>query len=183
MKQLDIEAFNPFEPFQPKIMSRFIIIWILLLLAPLGVRAQQAITFCGGDGYGTSGSVSFTSGEVAVRTAEARSITVVDVTQYFTEGIQQAFVTKDLAVDRTLTVNLSIYPNPTQNGVVMECNGTDTPLFYELYNMKGQQVLNGRYEGGQQRIDMSKMTSGSYLMRVSNAEKNQYGTFKIIKTD
>ncbi len=164
-------------------MNKKVIIWTLLLLAGASTQAQQTITFCGGNGYGSSGSISFTCGEVAVRTAEARSITVVDVTQYFTEGVQQAFYSKELSVDRPLTIDLSIYPNPTNSGVVMECEGGDATLHYELYNMKGQQVLSGRYEGGQLRIDMSKLAAGSYLMRVTNAEKTQYGTYKIIKTD
>ena len=70
----------------------------MLLLFVMPVQAQQAITFAGGDISGDAGHVSFSCGEIATGNSVAKAITVIHITEFFTEGVQQGFVT-----NRTLT--------------------------------------------------------------------------------
>ena len=89
---------------------------LVIMLFSAGISfAQQAITCFGGDMSGSTGSVSYSGGEVAVRYATARAITVVNVTESISEGVQQPFTERDRQSQgiESLAVNLLIYPNPT----------------------------------------------------------------------
>ena len=63
------------------IITKASVALLAILCCSMGnLCAQQAITCFGGDIIGTTGSVNFSGGEIAVKTATARAITVVNVT-------------------------------------------------------------------------------------------------------
>ncbi len=163
-------------------MKKATILLAILLAAQLGVRAQQVITFCGGDALSATGSVSYSCGEVAVKKGVDRSITVVDITQFFTEGIQQAYETKDLDIHTPLDITLSVYPNPTTSSVFVECKDVDVTLYFELYDTKGQQLKSGTYNSGElMNINLDDMGTGTYLFHIHNREKSQSNIYRIVK--
>ena len=157
---------------------------LVILLCSTGISyAQQAITCFGGDMSGSTGSVSYSGGEVAVRSATARAITVVNVTESMSEGVQQPFTERDRQAQgiESLTVNLSIYPNPTADNVVMECDPAAGQLTYILYNTAGQVLQQGTYQGGQQVIDLEQYVAGNYMLKVATTDKTKMNIYKIIK--
>ena len=152
------------------------ILVITVLLGYAGnMQAQQAITFFGGDVTGSTGSVSFSGGEVAVQTATAPAITVVDVTEPFTErdraqqGIEQ------------LSVDMSIYPNPTADNVILECDESAGQLVYTLYGTNGQVLQKGSFGGGQHPINMEQYAAGNYMLQVATTDNTKMNVYKIIK--
>jgi len=158
------------------------IVLLVLLCATGGVRAQQAITCFGGDVSGITGSLSNSGGEVAVRTAFAPAITVVNITESFSEGVQQPYTARDeqyQGID-ALSVSVSVYPNPTADNITLECD-QPTQLTYTLYNANGQALTQGTYHGGQQIIDLQKHAAGSYMLHVTSPDNSQMNIYKIIK--
>jgi len=164
-----------------------IVLFILLCWAG-GIQAQQqittaqAITAFGGDVTGVTGSLSCSGGEVAVKTAFAPAITVVNVTESFSEGVQQPYTARDAqyqGIDE-LTVSVAVYPNPTMDNVTIECD-QPASLSYTLYNANGQMLSHGNYKGGQQTIDLQKLPAGSYMLHVASSDKSQMNIYKIIK--
>ena len=157
---------------------------LVIMLFSAGISfAQQAITCFGGDMSGSTGSVSYSGGEVAVRYATARAITVVNVTESISEGVQQPFTERDRQSQgiESLAVNLLIYPNPTADNVVMECDPAAGQLTYTLYNTAGQVLQQGTYNGGQQLIDLEQYVAGNYMLKVSSKKKKKMNIYKIIK--
>lgn len=156
---------------------------VVALMAWGGVsQAQQAITIFGGDVAGVTGTMSFSGGEVAVQTAYAPAITVVNVTESFSEGVQQPVMVRDAqnqGID-ALSVNVAVYPNPTADNVTLECD-QPAQLNYTLYSANGQVLARGTYEGGQQSIDLQKLAAGTYMLHVANADKSKMNIYKIIK--
>ena len=145
------------------------------------LRAQSAITIAGGDFKNPSGSVSFSCGEVAVKLAEQKAFTVVNITESFNEGVQQPFTRRDASGNSIspLAVKLEVYPNPATDCVNIEGEGNGQ-LNYTLYTMNGQQLQQGQYNGVQERIDMSSYATGNYLLRISTPDNTQVNTYKIV---
>ena len=157
----------------------------MLTLSAVGLRAQQtlvttpqAITIVGGDCRNSSGIISFSGGEVAVQTSVARAVTVVNITESFNEGVQQPFTDRDRQLDiKNPVCNLSVYPNPTTNGVTLE--GDNNPLHYTLYALSGQSLQEGDFDGSTTRISLEDYASGCYLLQVTSPDKKQSSIYKI----
>lgn len=157
---------------------------LAILLGGAGsLHAQQAITCFGGDMTGSTGSVSFSGGEVAVKTATARAITVVNVTEGFTEGVQQPFTERDRAQQGIgeITSTMMIYPNPTADNVVLECDATAGQLIFTLFGTNGQVLQQGTYKGGKQLIDLEEYGAGNYMLQIATPDKTKMNVYKIIK--
>jgi len=160
----------------------------LLLTVMLGcgcLQAQQAITFCGGDVSTNRGTLSFSGGEMAVQTSVAPAITVVNITESFTEGVQQPFTDRDgdpYNGIEGLEVEVTLYPNPTTKHVVLECSEPQQ-LTYTLFSTNGQTLLKGTYGGGQEQIDMQPYAAGNYMLQVATPDKKKMNVYKIIKAN
>ena len=159
---------------------------MLMLLFFIGgamqMHAQQAITNAGGNIGNGTGSLSYTVGEMAVQTSVARAITVVNITESFTEGVQQPFTDRDRQYNGIDPLNFSVavYPNPTTDNVVFECSEAK-PLTYVLYGTNGQVLQHGIYMGGQQTVDMQQYAAGSYMLQIATSDKSKMNIYKIIK--
>ena len=165
------------------ILAKALALMLVVMLGCCSLQAQQAITFCGGDVANGHGSLSFSGGEVAVKTSIAPAITVVNITEQFNEGVQQPFTVRDLVRYEgieALTVNIAIYPNPTTSHVVMECSEPER-LNYTLYNSNGQALQQGTYTSGQEQIDMQQYAAGNYMLQVATPDKSKMNIYKIIK--
>lgn len=143
-----------------------------------------AILSFGGDASCAQGSLSYSGGEVAVQYSIARAITVVNITQSFSEGVQQPFTPRDAqryeGID-PLEVSMAIYPNPTTDHVVISCSQTTEPLSYTLYSANGQTISRGTYTEGEEQIDMESLPAGNYMLQVANSDKSKMNIYKIIK--
>ncbi|HOY96181.1 MAG TPA: T9SS type A sorting domain-containing protein, partial [Catalimonadaceae bacterium] len=83
----------------------------------------------------------------------------------YTPGIlDTVFVT---ATKKTLVENdISFYPNPSKGK--LEVNVPEAGVL-QLYNTKGETVLNTRLEAGQQVLNFSQLSKGLYLLQFRNS--------------
>ena len=85
------------------------------------------------------------------------------------------------AADATLTIEdiypldsrISVYPNPTANRIYIQ---GENVLQAELFDLRGRKVK----ETTQKQIDLSDITSGSFILKVTT-DNNKTKSFKIIK--
>ncbi|MES2487722.1 MAG: T9SS type A sorting domain-containing protein [Bacteroidota bacterium] len=69
-------------------------------------------------------------------------------------------------IDDTKQNTIVLFPNPAKDAVyVKDINGELKS--YKVYNMLGQQVLDGVFSGTENTIKLSGMPSGSYLVRLT----------------
>lgn len=73
--------------------------------------------------------------------------------------------------------HISFYPNCTQDEV--QVSTKDTPKSWEIYGMTGQIVSKGAFSRGSNRINMSQLATGTYMVKVET-EKGVL-TGKVIK--
>ncbi|MPS73460.1 MAG: T9SS type A sorting domain-containing protein [Chryseobacterium sp.] len=69
---------------------------------------------------------------------------------------------------------LKVFPNPVKDKLNIDTND-DKEYFFQIYNMSGQLVKEGRFDNKQ--TDVSNLSTGIYLLRINNSES----VIKIIK--
>lgn len=125
-------------------------------------------------------SASWTVGETAVNTETNGTITL---SEGFHQGIED-----NLSVEvNTPSVDLKVYPNPTQDKVFISVDATSKQsIHFVLYTALGQEVLlpeNSMNVSGhtEKSLDFSHLTKGTYLLHVTSENGVHLSTIRIIK--
>ena len=151
------------------------ILYTIILLSISPIYAQQTIPASGGDAAGSGGSSSYSVGQL-VYTTNTGSGTVI-------QGVQQSIELFTLSNPELNTINLKAvtYPNPTSDYVILKIsdNALDN-LSYNLIDINGKAISNGRIINGDTQINMHQLAIGMYILKVSQ-NNQELKTFKIIK--
>ena len=148
------------------------IIYTALLLTPLLGQAQDldqnVIGTAGNYSKNGTASLSWTIGETVVET-------VSNGTNTLTQGFQQNNLSVTTLVKQAAAGNhLKVYPNPVKN--ILNVETDTTGIGYQLLNISGQSVSNGKLENTTQQINFSNLPPGTYFLKINNEK-----THKIIK--
>lgn len=147
-----------------------------LLCAAFSIQAQETILASGGNATGSGGSSSYSVGQLAYNadTGSGGSSS---------QGVQQSFEIFTLSNSelKTVTLEASMYPNPSTDYVILALADSKlTGLSYAMYNIQGKIVTKGKVSQKSTEIGMQGMASGTYILKVNQAN-NELKTFKIIK--
>lgn len=82
-----------------------------------------------------------------------------------------------LGVDENIIEGFSFYPNPAND--VLNLNAKNTIQEVGIYNLLGQQVIGRKVDASSSQLDISSLSTGAYLMKVT--VNGQLGTYKVIK--
>ncbi len=140
----------------------------------LPICAQQNTVATGGDANGTNGSVSFSVGQIDYTTSSGTDGIV-------SEGVQQPFEFYD--PDAGLTeqqLSVSLFPNPTNEFVIVQIPNWDASMRFALIDSKGSIVLNGTISDEKTTLDMRTLSAGSYQLQVTS-DQQALRTLQIIK--
>ena len=98
------------------------------------------------------------------------------------QGVQQPYeisITTGL-LETDIKLNLSAYPNPTTNYLMLQIDNYDKALSYQLYDIGGKLLESNTVVANSTTIKMEQMPTGTYLLKVIQNNK-EVKTFKIIK--
>lgn len=145
----------------------------LLFLSVVEVAtAQTAVTTTGGTAAGAVGSFSYSVGQPATLNASYDSKSAC-------EGAMQPAIYRVESISEAQGIAVSIFPNPTSDGVTLQRDNMDKPLSLELYSSDGRKLVTSAWESATLRLDMSPYAAGAYILKV-NAD-NRISTYKITK--
>ena len=142
--------------------------------------AQSAIVPLGGDSQNNSGSVSYTVGQIAVKTT-TNSNSSISVA----EGVQQPYEITTVGLDKypQFVLNAVVYPNPTDNLIQMQLNGFEFPidgLRANLYDGNGKLLQTSSVITEISTFQIGQYATGNYLLELR--DKNRIlKTFKVIR--
>ena len=155
-------------------MTKTIFVICCLLGWGTALFAQKGTVSAGGIGTGAGGSVTYTIGETNYITATGAG--------QVTQGLQQPYEIFTIVATATeLNVNVSLYPNPTTENVVIRVEGSSVEdLRYELYDIDGRLLAASKMESNETSILMRDLASATYFVKVLN-NKNESKNFKINK--
>ena len=94
-----------------------------------------------------------------------------------TSDVATLFVEVVLGID-ALTNNVSIYPNPTADNIIIKANSEMIGSLYQVYNSKGKLILSGNIHSDLQMISLQEFPVGMYLLTLEN---NLNKSIKIVK--
>lgn len=153
-------------------------LWVLVcaVLLHADALAQQNTLAAGGDVAGSTGSVSFSIGQVDF-------IEVTAATGAVSQGVQQPYII-DITTghdERSIELSFTAFPNPTRGQLWLSIGGdAPTDLSYRLMDERGR-ILHGRnITSDMTSIPVEDLAMAVYILQVHNALE-VVKTFRIVK--
>ena len=139
------------------------------------VFGQTSVNASGGGTSNTSGSISYSIGQVAYQSVSNTSGSV-------SQGVQYAFEISTLSLEENaLNLSLMAYPNPTQDLLSLRVgNYNQEKLAYKLVDLEGKVISEAAMHSEETTIDMKQLPVATYFVEVHNDAKKVH-VFKIIK--
>jgi len=154
---------------------------LLMVCIAIAMQAQSidhsVISNAGGVASSTSYIIAFTIGETFTENISNSET----IEQGFWSGIlaQNILSTEDYQLDAS---GIVIYPNPATDFFMIHIP-TISRYDVTLFNSKGQKVVSRKINTSleRDRIDISSLSQGIYMLSISIPETGENKTFKIIK--
>jgi hypothetical protein len=155
-------------------MKKTIITTSCLILGTLAF-GQTSTNASGGGTSNSSGSISYSIGQVAYQSTSNASGSV-------SQGVQHAFEISTLSLEeKAFHLSLMAYPNPTQELLNLRVgNYSQEKLAYRLVDLEGKVISEATIHSETTAIDMKQLPVATYFVEV-NHEGKKVQTFKIIK--
>lgn len=83
-------------------------------------------------------------------------------------------VIKNIQLDKSISV---VYPNPSHHLITVYTVDKETVKYISIYNLLGQKVMQDYESKNHQRIDVSQLESGSYILHVKTETGLYYNKF------
>lgn len=148
---------------------------LFLLFSSNYLFAQQSVNSSGGNGFGGGGSLSFSLGQIDYVYANGSNGSV-------SQGVQQPFEIFMLGTNEIpeITLELSIYPNPTVDILYIKNKNVALEFIYQLFDVTGKLIASSTKMVQQDQIDVSSFQSGTYILNIKT-NNNASKSYKIIK--
>ncbi len=152
---------------------------IVLFLLGINLRAQQleVVNSGGGCHENNEGSITFSIGEIVIETLTHGDCCL-------TQGFCQANITVT-AINKIqdLDYELSVYPNPTKDFVILKVNKDHLNDFkYLLFDMNGRLIKMEQIVDKETVIPFNFLIPSIYYLKIINQQSEQK-TFKIVKSN
>ena len=152
------------------------LILFLFLCGIPKLHAQQDIVTSGGDATGSGGSASYSIGQTAYVTHTGSNGSAA-------QGLQQPFEFSTLSGEDFINISLeaAVYPNPmVSNITILVSDFSTNQLTYQLYNLSGKNIKQGKITASETLLDMQQCASSTYILQLLSNQK-KIKIFKIIK--
>ena len=145
-----------------------------LLLGLGGLYAQESPTTAGGEATGTGGTASYSVGQVVYTSATGTNGSLA-------QGVQQPYeISTTVGIKETaITLELSVYPNPTTDYLTLKVDDFET-LNFQLIDLQGKIIANKKVTNATTIIKMEELAKALYFLNVTKNNK-VVKSFKIIK--
>lgn len=158
-------------------MKIFLLALFLIGLNILKINAQESINASGGNASGSNGSSAYSIGQVMYTTNTGTIGTIA-------QGVQQAYeisVVTGLEETKGLNLNLSVYPNPTSDLLILSVDNKDNEHFaYQLLDINSNTIDHNTITEKETSITMNHFANATYFLKITQNNKT-IKTFKIIK--
>jgi len=149
-------------------------LFFILILASGQLAAQSALVTSGGDAVSTSGSVSFSIGQISNAQAIAS-------TGSLSEGVQQPFEFFEVTVNEVLRdIGISLFPNPALTEVLIELPIMQEGIKARFYSSNGSLIEEVNIFSKSTSVNVRNWAASTYYMQLSDSSGNT-STYKLVK--
>lgn len=157
-------------------MTKSILVTVITTFFHFVVHAQQSTVSSGGDATSTTGSVSFSIGQVSYGSAQATAGNI-------NQGVQQPYlIVTSLSEPSSLQHDWIVYPNPAHGQLTVHSTTGDKAFHWSIFDSNGRLIKQHRSESSQAIIDLNDMSPAVYQLQITTIE-NITVQYKIIKND
>ena len=153
-----------------------------LMAAMQGAKRVGADTRCAPDGTSTlfayvkvaqsSDSYGHPSFSVSVRTHDNSHIEPIDTLQILFNAQHSCVIS---GISETVSNSkIKVYPNPAGNEIFLKSAPSIIGESFIITDQSGKQVLNGIVAGETFRIDVSRLSAGTYLLKVGKSHVEHF---------
>ena len=153
-------------------MNKLSALSFLLIFFSFASKAQEVIATTGEFFSNSSASLSWTLGEVMTETYTVGG-------SHLTQGQQQTNYDPVLSFEALPDIQMSVYPNPTQDRLTVVSDKSD--LTYNLQDSRGRVVLSDHSNKANFYIHMTDMEDGIYYLQIYGSNQELIKIFKIVK--
>jgi hypothetical protein len=156
-----------------KIKQLFLCFLFIWLSSP--IYSQVNTVSSGGNISNSSGSISFTFGQVFINNVEGDNGAI-------NEGIQQPYTSEIITGIELNEIQLQLFPNPTSDIAILKVGSEYIGLLnYSLFDASGRLISTNHINSSESTIALAKLASGIYILNVRNSSQT-IKSFRIIKT-
>lgn len=142
------------------------------------IQAQEVIASAGAEVESSGGSMSYTIGEMVVTS------TISD-DGALTQGYQQGFLTPTAIDEIPAELELSLYPNPAADYIIIESKSLSDFEQITMYDMSGKLIWNASGNGAIDNritVNFQNQAAGNYIIKLVDSDKNQSYSYSVIKS-
>ena len=127
--------------------------------------SQKDLVSSGGDGKSDQGSFSYSIGQILVMQMDTPSNSWSQPIS-LNNGVQQVFIS---ACEKNQNIKILATPNPTSGLVNIDIpNWNDVQLNISVYDVLGKDILNKTINQRKTQLDLSKLSSGIYILKIGD---------------
>lgn len=127
--------------------------------------SQKDFVSGGGDGKSDKGSFSYSIGQILVMQMDTPSNSWSQPIS-LNNGVQQVFVS---ACEKNQNIKILATPNPTTGLVNIDIsNWNDVQLNISVFDVLGKDILNKTINQRKTQLDLSKLSSGIYILKIGD---------------
>jgi len=128
--------------------------------------SSNVISTCG-ETFMTSGVyLDFVIGEIVTESYTAQSI---ELTQGFLQGTDGELAIDECSINAD---DITVYPNPSNDVVIVLFKGLDRPLSIEILNVQGCKVYFSQFINNPMSVSLDRLNPGLYVIRVVFPDNN-----------
>jgi hypothetical protein len=143
-------------------------IFFLALTLGLNAQEQHVESSSGGQYFFSTGSMVWTVGEVVINTIQSPD-------NHITQGFNQSRIEFVGIEEYSIKIDINVFPNPTTDFVNVIASKKTTLSIYDT----SQKLISQKSLEKQDKVDLSDLSSGTYLLVFSKNNK-KIKTIKII---
>ena len=160
-------------------MKNYLVLLVFFILN-IGICSAQTlerfVVSTGGDFQNSAnGSLSFTVGEISVKTLSGSN-------SILTQGFQQSDTsTINIVEENNSSFNIDIFPNPVSEFLTFQ-NKINHRFLFSFYDESGRSIAVPELKSDSQIIfDVSELAGGLYLLVAADSENRTFATKKFVK--
>ena len=148
---------------------------LFFVLFGIDAFAQSDIVPTGGTATGNGGTVTYTIGQIAVKSYGDGGTSI-------SEGVQQPYEIQTIGIDNypSITLNAMVYPNPTTSNLQLAISNEEFEGEVKVFDTNGKYLYSKKIEGKKTEIPMSDLATGTYFVNVLNGTQI-LKSFKVVK--
>jgi len=144
-----------------------------------GTIAQEAVVTSGGNASGSSGTVSYSLGQVFYITTIGTNGNSVS------EGVQQPyeiFVATSVPEAEDISLSAKVYPNPVTDILMLKTGDfREEGLLYQLFDINGKLLQEKKVTDTEAQIIMSGLQPSTYFLKIIQTDKAAPKVLKVFK--